>query len=125
MKIASYDYYTQTHSINVCVYALSLGSYLKLGDKMLEALGMAALIHDLGKSKVDSRIVNKKGYLTTAEFELMKSHPRYGYEIATNMGVKNALVLDGIRHHHEKLDGSGYPDGLKGREITLFARISV
>jgi HD-GYP domain-containing protein (c-di-GMP phosphodiesterase class II) len=55
----------------------------------------------------------------------MKSHPRYGYEIATNMGVKNALVLDGIRHHHEKLDGSGYPDGLKGREITLFARISV
>jgi HD-GYP domain-containing protein (c-di-GMP phosphodiesterase class II) len=123
MKIASYDYYTQTHSINVCVYSLSLGSYLKLGDKMLEDLGMAALLHDLGKSKVDSAIVNKKGHLTMAEFEKMKSHPNYGYEIATKIGVKNTQVLDGIRHHHEKLDGSGYPDGLKGREIALFARI--
>lgn len=123
MKIASYDYYTQTHSINVCVYVLSLGSYLKLGEKMLEKLGMAGLLHDLGKSQVANAIVNKKGRLTTAEFEQMKLHPVYGYEIALKMGIENKQMLDGIRHHHEKLDGSGYPDGISGREISLFARI--
>ena len=123
MKIASYDYYTQTHSINVCVYALSLGSYLKLGDKMLEKLGMAALLHDLGKSRIANAIVNKKGLLTTTEFEQMKLHPVYGHEIALKMGIDNKQMLDGIRHHHEKLDGSGYPDGIRGREISLFARI--
>jgi len=123
MKIASYDYYTQTHSINVCVYSLSLGSYLKLKEQVLEELGMAALLHDLGKSKVDSEITNKKGRLTTAEFEQMKFHPSYGYEIALKLGIDDPRILDGIRHHHEKLDGSGYPDGIKGRQITLFARI--
>lgn len=123
MKIASYDYYTQTHSINVCVYSLSLGSYLKLEEKVLAELGTAALLHDLGKSKVNNEITNKKGRLTTAEFEQMKLHPSYGYEIALKIGIKDPRILDGIRHHHEKLDGSGYPDRIKGKNITLFARI--
>jgi len=123
MKIASYDYYTQTHSINVCVYSLSLGSFLKLEEKVLEELGTAALLHDLGKSLVDHAITNKNGRLTTAEFELMKLHPSYGYEIALKLGIEDKRILDGIRHHHEKLDGSGYPDGIRGKKITLFARI--
>ncbi len=123
IKITAYDYYTQTHSINVCVYALSLGSYLKFDPKMLEELGMAALLHDLGKSKVDSKITNKAGPLTFDEFEQMKHHPAYGHAIALKIGVKDPLILDGIRHHHEKLDGSGYPDGMRGEQITVFARI--
>lgn len=123
IKITAYDYYTHTHSINVCVYALSLGSYLKLKAEVLEELGMSALLHDLGKSKVDPAITNKKGRLNFDEYEQMKRHPAYGHAIAMKLGISDRRVLDGIRHHHEKLDGSGYPDGLVGGQITLFARI--
>lgn len=123
MKITAYDYYTHTHSINVCIYSLSLGSYLELNSVMLEELGTSALMHDLGKCRVDSKITNKNGKLTESEFEAMKHHPLYGYTIALKIGVHDRLILDGIRHHHEKLDGSGYPDGLMGKSITLFARI--
>lgn len=123
IKITAYDYYTHTHSINVCIYSLSLGSYLDMDSTMLQELGMSALLHDLGKSRVDPKITNKKGRLTEGEFEEMKHHPLYGYSIAVKIGVHDKLILDGIRHHHEKLDGSGYPDGLMGKNITLFARI--
>ncbi len=123
IKITAYDYYTHTHSINVCIYSLSLGSYLELNSVTLQELGMSALLHDLGKSRVDSKITNKKGRLTESELEEMKHHPLFGYSIALKIGVHDKLILDGIRHHHEKLDGSGYPDGLIGKSITLFARI--
>ena len=123
IKITAYDYYTHTHSINVCVYALSLGSYLKLTANVLEELGMSALLHDLGKSKVNSAITNKNGRLSDDEFEQMKHHPVYGYQIALKIGITDTRILDGIRHHHEKLDGSGYPDAISGKRITLFARI--
>lgn len=123
IKITAYDYYTHTHSINVCIYSLSLGSYLELDPVTLEELGMSALMHDLGKCRVDPKITNKNGKLTEGEFEAMKHHPLYGYTIALKIGVHDRLILDGIRHHHEKLDGSGYPDGLMGKNITLFARI--
>lgn len=123
IKITAYDYYTHTHSINVCIYSLSLGSYLELDPTMLQELGMSALLHDLGKSRVDPKITNKKGRLTENEFAEMKHHPLYGYSIALKIGIHDGLILDGIRHHHEKLDGTGYPDGLMGKNITLFARI--
>ena len=123
IKITAYDYYTHTHSINVCIYSLSLGSYLDLNAVTLQELGMSALLHDLGKSRVDPKITNKKGRLTESEFAEMKHHPLYGHSIALKIGIRDNLILDGIRHHHEKLDGSGYPDGLMGNNITLFARI--
>lgn len=123
IKITAYDYYTHTHSINVCVYSLSLGSYLELESITLQELGMSALLHDLGKSRVNPNITNKKGKLNDREFEEMKHHPLYGYAIAKKLGINDRRILDGIRHHHEKLDGSGYPDGLTGSSITLFARI--
>lgn len=123
IKITAYDYYTHTHSINVCVYSLSLGSYLGLPADVLEELGISALLHDLGKSKIDPAITNKNGHLSDLEYEQMKYHPVYGYTIALKIGITDTRILDGIRHHHEKLDGSGYPDGIKGEKITLFARI--
>ena len=123
IKITAYDYYTHTHSINVCIYSLSLGSFLDLDEATLEELGMSALLHDLGKCRVDSDITNKNGKLTDREFEEMKHHPLYGYTIALKIGIHDRRILDGIRHHHEKLDGSGYPDGIAGKNITLFARI--
>lgn len=122
-KIIGYDYYTHTHSLNVSIYALCLGFEMGLDEKTLNDLGCAALLHDLGKSNIDHRIVNKPGPLSQEEFEKMKTHPYLGYEIALKIGIKNRDILDGIKHHHEKLDGNGYPDRLKDNEITLFPRI--
>ena len=123
MQIAAHDYYTHTHSINVSVYTLSLAKFIGLKDKDLEDIGMSSMLHDLGKSKVDWEIINKNGKLTEDEFNQMKKHPAAGYDIAVNMGITDKRILSGIRSHHEKLDGAGYPDGLKDKEISLFARI--
>ncbi|WP_372999029.1 HD-GYP domain-containing protein [Sulfurimonas sp.] len=123
MDIATHDYYTHTHSINVSIYALSLGSYMKMQPETLSELGEAALLHDLGKSKMDLAILNKNGKLTDIEFHEIKKHPDIGYKIGLKLGIDNQNVLDGIRHHHEKMDGTGYPAKLKGSNIPLFARI--
>ena len=123
IKIIEYDYYTHTHSLNVSIYALCLGAELNLSQEKLTSLGRSALLHDLGKSKVDLDIVNKSGILAPHEFEQMKMHPSYGYDIAVKIGITDKDILDGIQHHHEKLDGDGYPEKLKGDDITLFPRI--
>lgn len=123
MKIASHDYYIHTHSINVSIYALSLGSFLGISEKFLSSLGEAALLHDLGKSKVNTEIINKNGKLNDEEFQEIKKHSLLGYTIGLKLGIKNRDVLEGIRHHHEKMDGSGYPLRMKGENIPYFARI--
>jgi putative nucleotidyltransferase with HDIG domain len=123
MKVTAHDYYTHTHSINVSVYALSLGAYMGIKDKELEVLGMAAILHDLGKSKVEYEIINKNGRLDEYEMDTMKKHPHMGHEIALKLGITDERILTGIRHHHERLDGGGYPDNLKGEDISQYARI--
>ena len=123
VKIINYDYYTHTHSLNVSVYSICLGAQLGLLEEELSLLGRSALLHDLGKSKIDANVVNKVGTLTQLEFQQMQNHSKYGYDIAIKLGIKNQKLLDGIRHHHEKLDGNGYPDGLSDERITLFPRI--
>jgi putative nucleotidyltransferase with HDIG domain len=123
MKITAHDYYTHTHSINVSIYTLSLGSFLGLKGKDLETLGMAAILHDLGKSKIDYEIINKNGKLSEDEFIQMKNHPTFGHEIALKLGIADERILTGIRHHHEKISGGGYPDNIKGEQISQFARI--
>ncbi len=123
LKITAHDYYTHTHSINVSIYALSLGNFLALSEQELALLGMAAILHDIGKSKVDYEIINKNGKLTELEFETMKAHPDTGHALAIKMGVTDPKVLSGIRHHHEKIDGKGYPDKIKGDDISQLARI--
>lgn len=123
MRITAHDYYTHTHSINVSIYTLSLGAFLGIQGEELEALGMSAILHDLGKSKIDYEIINKNGKLTDEEFESMKRHPALGHEIAIALGIEDERILSGIRHHHEKIEGGGYPDNLKGDQISKFARI--
>lgn len=123
MKITAHDFYTHTHSINVSIYTLSLGSYLGMVGRELEVLGMAAILHDLGKSKIDYEIINKNGKLSDEEFAQMKNHPALGHEIALILNIDDARILSGIRHHHEKMEGGGYPDNLRGEEISQFARI--
>lgn len=123
LKITAHDFYTHTHSINVSIYTLSLGAYLGMDEEELKTLGMAAVLHDIGKSKVDFDIINKNGSLTEIEFEEMKTHPAQGHKIALHLGITDERVLTGIRHHHEKLVGGGYPDGISGDKISKFARI--
>jgi putative nucleotidyltransferase with HDIG domain len=123
LKVIEYDYYTHTHSLNVSVYALCLGAELKLDEERLTALGRSALLHDIGKSEIDPAIVNKNGFLTDEEFETMKSHPELGYNIALKYNIKDEDILDGIRHHHEKVDGQGYPEKLTEDNLGLFPRI--
>lgn len=123
MKIAAHDYYTHTHSINVSIYCLSLGKFLGLKDNILQELGESAVLHDLGKSQVNVGIINKNGKLDVKEFDEMKNHPAWGEELAIKIGITNKHILSGIRHHHEKMDGTGYPDGLKDEKISLFSKI--
>ncbi|HEX5330658.1 HD-GYP domain-containing protein [Sulfuricurvum sp.] len=123
MQITAHDYYTHTHSINVSIYTISLGAFLGIRGEELSTLGTAAVLHDIGKSKVDYNIINKNGRLDDMEFEEMKRHPAEGHQIALNLGITDERILTGIRHHHERLHGGGYPDNLKGVKISRFARI--
>lgn len=123
LKIIEHDYYTHTHSLNVSIYAICLGAEMGLAENILADLGQAALLHDLGKSQIKYEIINKDGALSEAEFHEMKKHSELGYEIAISIGIDNQDILDAIRHHHEKLDGMGYPDNLRQNEIKMFARI--
>lgn len=123
MQITAHDYYTHTHSINVSIYTISLGAFMGITGDELKTLGTAAVLHDIGKSKVDYNIINKNGRLDENEFEEMKRHPAEGHAIALKLGIQDQRILTGIRHHHERLDGGGYPDDLKGVRISKFARL--
>ncbi|MEA3554759.1 MAG: HD domain-containing protein [Campylobacterota bacterium] len=123
LKVTSHDYYTYTHSVNVSTYALGFGEYLNLSQENLKILGIAGVMHDVGKRKIPSEIINKNGKLTQDEFELMKSHPTFGVEILKNLGETNQLLLDVIEQHHEKIDGSGYPKRLKKIKYIYFHKL--
>jgi len=123
ITILSSDYYNHTHSLNVSVYAICLGRHLKMSKSELKELGVSALLHDLGKSKISDAIINKTGKLTEHEFNEVKKHSMYGWALARQMGITNKHILAGIRNHHERMDGNGYPDKLKDEQIHTFAKI--
>ena len=123
IEVSSYDYYTYTHSVDVAVYAVGFGHFLGLGQDELKKLGYSAMMHDIGKSKVPSDIINKKGILTPEEFEEVKLHPHHGFNIMKNLGENDPDILAGVKYHHEKFDGNGYPDRIQGEEIPFFAQI--
>ncbi|MCK5111300.1 MAG: HD-GYP domain-containing protein [Arcobacteraceae bacterium] len=123
LKVTSHDYYTYTHSVNVSTYALGFGSYLKFNKEQLHMLGMAGIMHDVGKRKIPGEIINKDGKLTDDEFKIIQKHPSYGVEILKELGETNQVLLDIVEQHHEKIDGSGYPHALKGKDIHPYAQI--
>ena len=122
-RVLSYDYYTYSHSVNVCLYAIAIGKKLSLSDSGLSELAHGAILHDIGKSKISDKILNKEGPLDEAEFETMKTHTTVGEAILEKLGEKSKIILDSVLSHHEKMDGSGYPQGLKGEEIPYYAQI--
>jgi putative two-component system response regulator len=120
--IEAKDKYTDGHTRRVGSISKKLGVKMNMSHEQLENLEIAGLIHDIGKVGVPEAILNKPGKLTEEEFDEIKKHPVIGETICKPLNCLSACV-DAVRHHHEKLDGSGYPDGLKGDELTLAARI--
>lgn len=116
------DEYTKGHSQRVCDVSLLVGQRMGFGAEAMEELRIGTTLHDIGKIGVPDSILNKAGRLTEEEFERMKAHPVIGYEICKPLMLSEGVLML-IRNHHEKLDGSGYPDGLKGGELPLSLRV--
>ncbi|MBT3275043.1 MAG: response regulator, partial [Spirochaetales bacterium] len=117
------DAYTQGHTERVSNLAVALGSKIGMSDAEIVSLRMGGILHDVGKIATPKAILNKNGPLTDDEWVEMRAHPELGYRICLPLAQSLGMALDVIRHHHEKLDGSSYPDGLEGEEISLSARV--
>jgi HD-GYP domain-containing protein (c-di-GMP phosphodiesterase class II) len=102
---------------------VSLARQLKLDEKQIREAGMAGLLHDLGKAMIPMEILNKPGKLTDEEFDLIKSHPAEGHRLLVEGGTVGEIPLDVCLHHHEKVDGRGYPHQLKDEQISIFAKM--
>ncbi len=117
------DEYTFNHSVNVTAISLSIATHLSMSPEQLDMVGIGALMHDVGKAKIDINIINKPGKLTEEEFEIMQRHPVYGFEICKRENFREEQILDIVRHHHEAYNGSGYPDRLSRRSISKYAAL--
>lgn len=119
----SFDNYTYAHSVNVGVLSCVIGIGLKLDEEELEDLVLAGLLHDLGKLDISEEIVQKPARLTPEEYKIMKTHPELSYFKLLSKPDISGMVKMAVLLHHENMDGSGYPNGISGMEIPLFARI--
>lgn len=121
--IRDIDSYTYLHSVDVCIYSVILGKNLGYSKDMLMDLGMGAILHDVGKCKIPSKILFKPGKLTTDEYSLMMLHTVYGAEILKSSYGMNSRIANIAFQHHEKWNGSGYPTGIAAYDIDPFPRI--
>ncbi len=117
------DMYTYKHSVNVAVLSILVAKSLEYGNEAIKNIAMGGLLHDIGKINVQIDLINKKGALTEEEFEEMKNHPEYGFEMVKDDRVLSSISKNIIRYHHEKLDGSGYQHKLRQSEIPEFVAI--
>lgn len=122
-RLKNADEYTYMHSVAVCALMIALARQLGLDDDMVRECGLAGLLHDLGKMGIPNKILNKPGKLTDEEFTTIKSHPQIGARVLMDNPLVSPMVLDVVLHHHEKVDGSGYPHKLAGDTISLFAKM--
>jgi putative nucleotidyltransferase with HDIG domain len=123
VRLKNYDEYTFMHSLNVCVLSIALGSRVGFDAESLNILGLGGLLHDIGKMKLDEKLLNKKGPFNKDEYELIKKHPIYGYEILKDNPEIPKETLMAVLQHHENVDGSGYPLGLRDKNISKYAKI--
>lgn len=123
IRLKNKDLYTSLHCLSVSIMAMGFGNHLGLQDDKLQLLGMAGLLHDVGKMRIDPEILNKPGKLTPQEFEVIKRHPVFGLEaLRAQPGIPEA-ALHAAYGHHERLDGTGYPLGSGPAQISYMTRI--
>lgn len=123
IDLKMYDDYTYHHSLSVAVLATAIGLSLDLDDKSIYELSLCALLHDIGKTEVPHDLIAKPSKLTMDEFNIIKTHPIKGGKYIIKNNLITESIYNGIVCHHEKYDGTGYPYGVKGKEIPLYGRI--
>ncbi|MBZ0335241.1 HD-GYP domain-containing protein [Marinobacter sp. AL4B] len=122
-RIKNRDAYTAEHCLRVAVYAIAFARFLGMPDEDIETAGMCGLLHDLGKLKVPSAILNKPGPLTPDEYVIMQSHTTHGFNLLKQDESLEPIIRDVTLHHHERVDGNGYPTHLPESQISRFARL--
>ena len=122
-RLKTADDYTYMHSVAVCAMMIALARQLALSEADVQAAGVAGLLHDIGKALLPMDLLNKPGKLTPAEFMIVKTHPVLGFQLLSDSKKPDPMALEVCLQHHEKADGSGYPKGLKGTQISLYAKM--
>jgi len=122
-RIKHGDKYTAEHCLNVCILAMGLATSLSWDPRRIAQVGVAGLLHDLGKIDIDKDLLNKPGKLSPEEFDILKTHPMNGFERLKGEPGLTDSILNGIKHHHERPDGHGYPAGQKGDQIDEMAKV--
>jgi len=115
--------YLFNHSVNVAIISNLIGKWLNLEKEDLKILTLGGLVHDIGKLRIDKKILDKPGKLTEEEFEEVKKHPSYSHKILNEMGYSEETLLRAVTFHHEREDGTGYPLGIKSKNIPIHAKI--
>ena len=115
--------YLFNHSVNVAIIGNLIGKWLDLGKEDIKILTLGGLVHDIGKLKIDKKILDKPEKLTEEEFEEVKKHPSYSHKILTEMGYNEEKLLRAVTLHHEREDGTGYPLGIKSKNIPIHSKI--
>ncbi|HNV87590.1 MAG TPA: HD-GYP domain-containing protein [Methylotenera sp.] len=123
VRLKNKDDYTYMHSVAVCALMVALAKELGLSEAETSQAGMAGLLHDIGKAGIPLDVLNKPGALTDEEFTTVKSHPERGHAMLVQSNITDEVILDVCLHHHEKVNGMGYPDKLKADQISLFAKM--
>ncbi len=123
VRLKTQDDYTYMHSVAVCALMVALAKQLNLSEAQTKQAGLAGLMHDIGKAAISNEILNKPGALTDEEFAQVKLHPERGHELLLQARVTDEATLDVCLHHHEKIDGSGYPHKLNGDQISVLAKM--
>jgi putative nucleotidyltransferase with HDIG domain len=121
-KIREKDTYLLEHSLNVAILLANFGTHLGFNEEKIQELTLSGFLHDIGKIKVPDEILHKPGHLNDQEMTIMKYHVNYGMKVLVEMGIPDSIVRT-IGEHHERLDGYGYPEGLRGNEISQFGRM--